>query len=223
MRSALSHLYCIWLNHIEELIQSSNSETGVKQTLNNLVNRAIVSSALISSKREADEDFVLPKNEWDRLRVWLKIESLDIQDFSDALAVLNTQPWERKKSDANSFLSEMLNSLSGSLYQWIKKQPEKQMAIMHNFMLADMGASAIEIAMSSSASEDLRITAIRYIKELFYLDAFDKLIGLASTAGGGLKEEALVTCAVLKPTHPRFTKEITKLLTRTRSQGAVMV
>jgi hypothetical protein len=52
---------------IEELIQKSDSETGVRQTLNDLVNKAIVSSELIILKGEANK-FELPKYEWDCLR-----------------------------------------------------------------------------------------------------------------------------------------------------------
>ena len=105
----------------EDLIQKSDSEIGVKQTLNNLVNRAIVSSALTSLKLGRTKVFELTQNEWNRLRAWLKDENLNIQDFADVLDILEDQSWERKTSDANSFLSEMLNPSNSSTYQWIKK------------------------------------------------------------------------------------------------------
>jgi hypothetical protein len=115
---------------VDGLIQSNDSETGVKQTLNDLVNHAIVAAELTSSSRQPDKMLDLPKFEWDRLKAWLKSESLQTQDFKDTLAILNTQSAERKKTDANGFLSEMLNPPDASPYRWIVKQPEKRLAIM---------------------------------------------------------------------------------------------
>jgi hypothetical protein len=104
---------------VDDLVQKSDSETGVKQVLNDLVNRAIVSSELASKQRGNKDTIELPKTEWDRLKEWIKVESLENQEFSDALAILNAQSSDRKKIDANSFLSEMLNPPDGSSYQWL--------------------------------------------------------------------------------------------------------
>jgi hypothetical protein len=197
---------------VDELVQKSDSETGVKQTLNDLVNRAIIDSELTSLKRNADKELGLPKFEWDRIRAWLKLESLGNQEFSDALAVLNAQADERKKADANSFLSEMLNPTDTSPYSWIRKQPGKRIAIMSNFLHADMGSSAIELARSVAMSEEMRIAAIQYIREIRYVDGFDKLFTLIpNMEDGKLKTETFITCAVTRPSNPRFIAEVTKL------------
>jgi acyl transferase domain-containing protein len=111
---------------VDALIQNSDSETGVRQTLNDLVNRAIVAAELTSLSHQAGKNLDLPKFEWDRLRAWLKTESLETQQFEDTLAILNAQSAERKKADANGFLSEMLNPTDTSAYRWIVRQPQKR-------------------------------------------------------------------------------------------------
>jgi len=202
-------------NRADELIQKSDSETGVKQVLNDLVNRAIVSSVLLTLKRERDGEFELQKNEWDRLRAWVKIESLSVDEFTDSLSVFNSQKEERRKSDANSFLAEMLNPPDGSPYQWIKKQPEKRLAIMSAFEHSDMGAAAVEVARSPDASEETRIAAARYVRKVHYVEGFDKIVRMASSVeDGDLKKEALVTASVLRPTDARLLAETNKLVGR---------
>lgn len=199
-------------NKAEELIQKNDSETGVKQTLNNLVNRAIVASELLALKRQSKAPFELPQNEWDRLRNWLKGDTLGVQEFTDTLTILNAQRNDRKKADANTFLSEMLNPPDGSPYQWIRKQPDKRMAIMSTFEQLDMGGSAVEIAQSSNVSEETRIAATKYLRSIRYVEGFDKILRLASsTDESDLKREALITSAVLRPTDTRLLKEIEKL------------
>jgi hypothetical protein len=48
---------------VDDLVQKSDSETGVKQVLNDLVNRAIVSSELASKQRGNKDTIELPKTE----------------------------------------------------------------------------------------------------------------------------------------------------------------
>jgi acyl transferase domain-containing protein len=204
---------------VDALIQNSDSETGVRQTLNDLVNRAIVAAELTSLSHQAGKTLDLPKFEWDRLRAWLKIESLETQQFQDALAILNAQSAGRKKADANGFLSEMLNPPDSSPYRWIVRQPEKRLAIMDNFSDTDLGASAVAIA-TSSASEDLRIAAIRYVRNVNYSDGFDKLVAIASTGDDGpLKTQALLTSAKLRPTNRLFLAELRKLMSESNSSS----
>jgi hypothetical protein len=196
----------------DELIQRSDSETSVKQTLNNLVNRAIVASELLRLKRDSGQELELPQSEWDRLRNWLKVENLDIHEFTDVLTILNAQKKDRKKADANGFLSEMLSPPDSSSYQWMKKQPDKRVAIMTTFEQMDMGASAVEVATSSGVSEDTKIAAIRYIRTLRFAEGFDKIFRVGISADEGvLKREALVTSAALRPTDLRVLGEIEKL------------
>ena len=207
----------------DELIQRSDSETGVKQVLNNLVNRAIVASVLLRLKRDSGQELELPQNEWDRLRSWLKLENLDIHEFSDVLTILNAQKKDRKKTDANGFLSEMLSPPDTSSYQWMKKQPDKRVAIMALFEQSDMGASAVEVATSSGVSEDTKIAAIRYIRTISFTEGFDKIFHLGITADeGSLKREALVTSAVLRPTDLRVLGEIEKLMSQAAPRSSTL-
>ena len=90
---------------IEELIQKSDSETGVRQQLNDLFNRAIVSSSVVRIRRNPHLEFELQRNEWNRLKSWIKNENLETQDFQDVLAVLNAQSPVRKALDTHSLFS----------------------------------------------------------------------------------------------------------------------
>jgi hypothetical protein len=203
---------------VDALIQNRDSEVGVRQTINDLVNRAIIAAELTSLNRNRTT-LDLPKFEWDRLKAWLKLESLETQEFEDTLAILNAQSAERKKADANSFLSEMLNPPDESPYRWIVRQPEKRLVIMQNFSHQDLGSSAVAIAVSS-ASEDLRLAAIKYIGDVKYTDGFEKVITIASSADDDrLKTEALLTSAKLRPTNRLFLAELTKLMSESSSKS----
>jgi hypothetical protein len=84
---------------------------------------------------------------------------------------------------------------------------------MSNFMHPDLGASAVALALSSTLSEERRIAALQYIRNIDYKDGFYKLLTQASTAeNGDLKSETLITCSVLRPDHPLFIAEIKKLI-----------
>lgn len=207
---------------VDELVQKTDTETGVKQTLNDLVNRAIVAAELTSLKRETKKDFLLPKWEWDRLRAWMKVENLDLQDFSDALAVLAAQAENRRKADANAFLSEMLSPPEQSPYRWIRKQQDKQLAILATFKHVDMGASALEMVQATTLSVKMRSEAVEYLGEINYADCFDKLMALASTVEDGeLKTELLVTSATLRPMHPTFGAAVGKLTSQTSTNALI--
>lgn len=203
---------------VDELIQKSDTETGVKQMLNDLVNRAIVNSMLSSERRsdhrqESRKDFELTKNDWDRLRSWLKLENLGTQEFSDVLTILDGQSEERKKVDANGFLSDMLYPPKGSSYEWIKKQPDKRLAIMSNFRHRDMGGPATEIARSVNQSLEMRLKALIYLAEVRYTEGFDRVIALASSATESeLRTQALLSAAPLRPADPRVDSEVKKLI-----------
>jgi len=201
---------------VDALIQSNDADTGVRQTLNDLVNRAILAAELPTSHTspesvppslfESDQSPKfrdLPKFEWDRLKAWLKSEKLELQEFQDALAILNTQSTQRKKADANGFLADMLNPADTSDYRWTLRQPDKRIAIMTNFSSPDLGSSAVAIATSTS-SEDLRVAAIEYVRTVNYTDGFDKIVALAHGDGNSpVKLQALLTIAKLRPTHPQ--------------------
>jgi hypothetical protein len=199
---------------VDDLIQKADAETSVKQTLNDLVNRTIVAAELTAIKR-GDGKLVLPKYEWDRLRSWLKTENLGSEEFSDALAILGAQGEERKKADANGFLSEMLNPTDASPYRWIRKQPEKRTLILSNFKHVDMGASAFELARSTTLSQETRIAAVKYLGDVNYVDSFEGLLALSSKMEDGeLKMQLLVTCAKLRPAHSAFTATMKALVTQ---------
>jgi hypothetical protein len=203
---------------VDALIQNRDSESGVQQTIDDLVNRAIVAAELTSlshSKSTLD----LPKFEWDRLKAWLKLERLGTQEFRDTLSILNAQSPERKKADANNFLSEMLNPLDKSTYIWILRQPEKRLAIMENFSHPDLGSSAVSLA-ASSASEDIRLAAIRYVRNINYTDGFEKVVAIANSSDDDpLKAEALLTSAKLRPTNRLFLSSLTKLMSEPNSRS----
>ena len=199
----------------EDLIQKRDSETGVKQVLNDLVNRTIINFALTHRQRskEGERVFELPKNDWDRLRAWVKVEDLSYEDFADALTILAAQPSDRNKSDANGFLSDMLNPPDDSPYKWMRKQPRKREAIMSTFKHVDMGDSATAIVESQSASETLRTIAADYVREVGFAERVDKLLQVArSNESRRIKERALIACAALRPTQAEVVREIRKLI-----------
>jgi hypothetical protein len=208
---------------VDDLIGRSDSETGVKQTLNDLVNHAIVASELATHQSAKDNTLELPKYEWDRLKAWLSGESLSIGDFSDTLAVLNAQSADRKKLDANGILKYMLSPQGGRLHDVVKDRPDKIEAIFGSFKHQDMGAAAAEIAESSKFSEELRIDAVKYVQDLKYVGGFEKIIGVAISANPGmLKQTALVTSALLQPAHKLFINEADKLVSHPATTDSVV-
>ena len=197
----------------EELIQRADSETNVKDTLNDLLGRTIVSSYLAARGRQSSRDVTLPANDWDRLRSWIKKEDLPLQDFSDTLAVLNLQSDERKKTDANRVLAELLNPPEKSPYRWIAKQPEKTESILSNFKHKDLGSSAVELVASSALTDSVRGQAAAYVREVRFADGVERLLATyKSLPWGDAKRHSLVTCLALRPDQSEVVAEVRKLL-----------
>jgi hypothetical protein len=86
-----------------------------------------------------------------------------------------------------------------------------------------MGGSAVEIALSSNASEDMRTAAAQYVRKVHYTEGFDKIVQLASSVTeGNLKREALVTSAVLRPTDRLLLAESQKLISQTSPRSIAL-
>ena len=199
---------------VDDLVGRTDSETGVKQTLNDLVNHAIVASELTNLNRK-QEGIELPKYEWDRLKAWLQVDGLSIEDFTDTVTLLNAQSDDRKNLDANGTLKYMLSPQGGKLHEVVKNRPDKIDAILSNFEHSDLGAAAMEIAQSSNLSEDLRIRAINYVRTVKYTDGFEKIMAIEnSSESGPLKQAALVACAVLRPSNKSLLVALEKLATQ---------
>jgi hypothetical protein len=146
---------------VDELVKQTDSDTGVKHILNDLLNHTIVAADITaamrleaSNKRQITD---LPRYEWDRLRDWLKDENIGDQEFLDVLGLLNAQSDVRKTKDANEFLSDMLNPANGSPYVWMLKHPDRQSAILSTFENKNLGKAAVTIALSTNFSEELRV------------------------------------------------------------------
>lgn len=213
---------------VEKLIDRSNSETGVKRTLNNLVGRSVMTASLIAlhtpDAAPSDKNITLKAeaiskernlsfDEWTRLEEWIQEENLEQQDFSSALVVLAAQDEERARHDANSFLGEMLNPPSGSRSAWMRNQPTKRLAILHDFLRPGLESQAFEIAASSEVSRELRFAALDYIKAVRYKDRFDELLPLvASERDDELALRSLLTCAWLDPLDGIIRRESEKVI-----------
>jgi hypothetical protein len=196
----------------EELIQKADSETSVKDTLNDLLNRTVVSSVLAARARNLD-DVTLATNDWNRLRAWIKKEDLSLQDFADTLAVLNLQSDERKKTDANRLLAEMLNPPEKSPYKWITKQPEKTSSILTTFKHRDLGLSAVELVASSALTDSIRAEAAVYVREVNFSDGVERLLTTYKTlTHGEARRKALTTCVALRPDQSEVVLEVKRLL-----------
>lgn len=197
----------------DSLLNSSNTETGVKSNLNTLLNMSIVNSYLIKLSKSSVTKLNLRDNEWSRIKSWIKGERLGLQEFKDALTILNAQEEEKKRKDVFEFLSEMINPVKDSQYTWIRKQPDKILAILENFKHKDLGSSTIKAVLSEKYTEDLRIEAVQYVKEIGYTEGYGELIEFASyLKKGKLRVEILITCASLDPLDDRFKEEVKKLL-----------
>jgi acyl transferase domain-containing protein len=206
----------------EELVKKADSETSIKKTLTDLLNRAVVNSVLASRANRPKRDVILANNDWDRLRTWLKNEDLEIQDFKDTLAVLNAQDGERKNSDANRLISMMLNPPEKSTYQWIYKQPEKIQAILDVFKEKALGSAAAELVTSNALTEDIRASAARYVMDVEYAEGVDKLLdSYTHLKNGDTKKNTLVSCVVLGPDHPGVIAEVRKILSEKPSRANI--
>jgi hypothetical protein len=155
---------------IGELVEKTESDISVAKHLNDLVNRSTVTAALISLKRtdaSAKSTFALSPNDWERLRKWTVDESSSVEDFSDALTVLNLQDDKRKQSDANEFLADLLRGQVPSS-QWIHKSLDKRKAIMSLFQSYDMGVAAFGTVLDENESDEIRALALDYLVKIDY-------------------------------------------------------
>ncbi|MGL4961967.1 MAG: hypothetical protein ACRC67_12090 [Inquilinus sp.] len=202
----------------ELLIRNEDESTNLKDTLTSLLNKSIVSSYLISKEKSIDLNF----SDWKRLQDWIKRKELPLQDFSDTLSVLNRQSEERRKAIANQILSEMLSPNWESPYIWIKKQPEKTTSIIENFHHHDLGLSAIEIIESNSTSQQNRLLAADYVRDVKFVDGFDRIFAdYQKLPWGVMKRKLLITCTSLKPDDARIGNELEKILSDEPSFGNV--
>ncbi|MDT4331066.1 hypothetical protein ACQE3E_16375 [Methylomonas sp. MED-D] len=197
----------------EELIQQADSESNIKDTLNDLLNKTIVTSHLASHTNVNSREVELASNDWGRLRGWIKKEELPLQDFLDTLALLNLQSDERKKVDANRLIAEMLNPPEKSPYRWITKQPEKTEAILANFKHKDLGSSAVELVASAALTDSVKAQAARYVGEVSYDEGVEKLLTTYRTLPWGMaKQSALKTCVELRPDQSEVIEELKRLI-----------
>jgi hypothetical protein len=195
-----------------ELLEKANSETGVKEQLNDLLNRTLVVSTLVARARTPDANVELSRNDWDRLRRWIQNENLPLQDFSDVLAVLNAQSDDRKKADANRLLAELLNPPEQSAYRWIRKQPEKIDAILAIFKHQDMGSTAIDVLESKLISVKTRGAAADYVLEVGFSDGVERLLAVHDGASDGtIRRRSLVAATALQPNSPVVLSRVKKI------------
>lgn len=211
---------------VDALIQRADSSTSVDRTLNDLVNRAVVASYLISLRKaepaaqnplatDAGRRTAGPERErslafadWARLDKWIQDKSLDDQDFLDALEVLASQDETRVAGDAKDFLAEMLNPPATSRFSWMLTQSNKRLAILQTFRQRGLGAAALEIAVASDNSKELRQAALDYIQASQFRSAFDRLFTLTTGGDADLRLPVLLTCAWLDPLRGEIIKTV---------------
>lgn len=196
----------------EALITKADSETSVKQNLDDLLNRATVATTLAELATHPLHRRELHPVDWQRISMWLRRETLPNEDFVSALQVLDSQSGERKQHDAHDFISDMLLAENQSKFSWLQRQPEKRSAILQAFHDKGIGNSATRIALSDE-TEDLRKAAIVYLREIKYTEAATSVLKvIQNTNAGVLHSEALVTVATLNPATPGFRQEVDKLM-----------
>lgn len=205
---------------VSTLIDSEDASTGVKQTVSDLVNQAIVDAALIQMSK-GDSEIALPDYQWRRIRNWVQSESLDSPVFTDAISVLNRQSPTRKERDTLELLAEMLDPPDGSKFAWMRKQPNKRLALLSNFRYGQMGSAAVRISLSNSETEAMRLEALGYIQLVNYTEGFANLIKMANKLPAGkMLAATLVTCGSLSPADDRLKREAEKLLQDNESSFA---
>jgi len=201
------------------LIDKGGSGANVEETLNALMNKALVSATLTKISRDGSAEVLeLSANDWSRLKAWVKHEDLEEQDFKDALAVLNAQPRDRKASDANGFLSEMLDPPQQSPYRWMVRQPEKTEAILSIFKHQALGAAAVEIVKSQRASDTIRVKAAEYVSSVRFSEGVDDLVrAYDSLPEGRPRESVLIACWELAPDNAQVQAITRKVLASTQT------
>ncbi|AXQ29402.1 hypothetical protein D0B54_12180 [Solimonas sp. K1W22B-7] len=180
----------------ESLIEKANTETSLRDTLRDLLNRTVVAANLAEQKNKGVESLELSTVDWERLRQWIQLPELPREDFANALSVLSAQNQERREKDANLFLSDMLGAQPP--FQWMRKQPEKIHTILDAFEQQSMGSAALGLVRSDEVSEKIRIAAAKYVAKVGFTSGVDKLLVAYSESGTGpLKEEVLMTLVTL--------------------------
>lgn len=208
----------------DALISSSDAEAGVKQKLSELVNRAVVASALTALARSSEKKVVLPGSDLDRLRSWIRSESLGLQDFKDTLAVLNAQESDRKAQDGAGMLTEMLDPPADSSFKWIKQRPEKREAILEEFKDASLASAATHIVMSSELTESVRSKAVEYVREVGYAEGVERLLEhYAQLKEGDIKRQVLLACIALRPDHPEVIRALQTLLAEPATSHSIQL
>jgi len=198
----------------ELLVNKADSDTGVKATLNNILNLTVVNSYLARHSRSSFSELELAHNDWNRLREWIKQEDLSLQEFSDTLSVLNLQADDRKRSDANRVLSELLNPPEESQLSWIRKQPEKIEAILSSFKHKSLGSSALSLVTSKSLTDAIRSKAALYIKEVYYREGVDGLLSAYNhLPWGDTKQQALISSFELRPDRDDVINAVKQIIT----------
>jgi hypothetical protein len=212
---------------VDALISHGDRETNVKQALDDLIGRSVMTASLVALNKPEligpdkrvtlralgpTKDLKLSFDDWRRLEAWIQNPSLALDDFRGALTVLAAQDEERCRQDGRDFLGEMLSPHRGSAYAWMENQPAKRLVILETFIRPGLEISALEIATSSSVSRDLRLAAFDYISAVHFQEAFDKLFPLvASVSDEEVSLRALLTCASLDPLDEQVKQEADKV------------
>ena len=209
----------------EALLTRADSETGVKATLTNLMNQAVVASALAKYARGEQDQIALSHADWTRLRAWITDENLELQDLADALLVLNLQDDHRKAIIADRVLSKMLETNPRGQFAWIQDQPDKVETILSVFKHKNLASRAIAILSAGQCSEETKLEAAKYPREVGFKEGTDKLLGVHdSLPQGELKQAILESCLSLRPDHPGVLKAVTAMLEeRSQPDGLVNV
>jgi len=212
---------------VDALLKSADSETSVKRTLDQLVNRSVITAYLIAAKRPdtplVNKAVTLPRrharevnlsfDEWTRLRDWIRDEKLGQRDFADALVVLGAQEEVRTRKDAEEILAEMLDPPLRSRHRWMADDSRKRMAILQDFARPGLGAAALEVAAAAKDPRELRIAAMTYIQAVHYKEAFPRLWTMAAKMDDDdLDRQALYTCASLDPLNGEVAEVVDRIV-----------
>lgn len=109
----------------------------------------------------------------------------------------------------------MLMPTKGSPYLWIIKQPEKRYAIINNFKHKSMGRSAVKLFSSDFNPEDMRISAIKYIKSINYTEELNEiLLTVKNLEHSRLLSESLYVYASINPLNIQFKNKLKDLLSQ---------
>ncbi len=211
---------------VTELINSQDSETGVKSRLAELVNRSVITAHLLDEKRttqrnlnphagrvitvssarpQADQDLDL--DDWKRLGRWIQDPTLSESDFTDALLLLGRQGGDRVKQDCHDFLAAMVNPPEKGQFSWMRGKDSKRRAILEVFRGAGLESAALQIVLNRREKLELRIASLGYLSAVNFRPAARDLLPLVQgQEEQALKDQALYTCASLDPLSSEMVK-----------------